>query len=140
MRGKILSRFPPRDRKSGSYRHLPRGSTMEIGFVGLGKMGMNMVERLRRDNHQIVAFDLDDAKLKEVSTFGADGVNSLKDMVAKLAPPRGVWVMVPAGDPTDSTINQLAELLEPGDALIDGGNTNIHGGLRPPAGAAAFSP
>ncbi len=103
---------------------------MEIGFVGLGKMGMNMVERLRRDNHQIVAFDLDDAKLKEVSTFGADGVNSLKEMVARLTPPRGVWVMVPAGDPTDSTINQLAELLEPGDAIIDGGNTNFHDDLR----------
>ncbi len=103
---------------------------MEIGFVGLGKMGMNMVERLRRDNHQIVAFDVDDAKLKEVSTFGADGVNSLKDLVARLAPPRGVWVMVPAGDPTDSTINQLAELLEPGDAIIDGGNTNFHDDLR----------
>jgi 6-phosphogluconate dehydrogenase len=103
---------------------------MEIGFVGLGKMGMNMVERLRRDNHQIVAFDLDDAKLKEVSTFGADGVNSLKELVAKLTPPRGVWVMVPAGDPTDSTINQLAELLAPGDAIIDGGNTNFHDDLR----------
>ena len=103
---------------------------MEIGFVGLGKMGMNMVERLRRDNHQIVAFDLDEAKLKEVSTFGADGVNSLKEMVARLTPPRGVWVMVPAGDPTDSTINQLAELLEPGDAIIDGGNTNFHDDVR----------
>src|ERR1700723_777844 len=103
---------------------------MEIGFVGLGKMGMNMVERLRRDNHQIVAFDLDDAKRKEVSTFGADGVNSLKDLVARLAPPRGVWVMVPAGEPTDSTITQLAELLEPGDAIIDGGNTNFHDDVR----------
>ncbi len=103
---------------------------MEIGFVGLGKMGMNMVERLRRDNHQIVAFDLDDAKLKEVSTFGADGVKSLKDLVARLAPPRGVWVMVPAGDPTDTTIIRLTELLEPGDTIIDGGNTNFHDDLR----------
>ncbi len=103
---------------------------MEIGFVGLGKLGLNMVERLRRDNHQIVAFDLDEAKLKEVSTFGANGVNSLKEMVARLKPPRGVWVMVPAGDPTDSTINQLAELLQPGDAIIDGGNTNFHDDLR----------
>ena len=103
---------------------------MEIGFVGLGKMGMNMVERLRRDNHQIVAFDLDDAKRKEVSTFGADGVNSLKELVTRLKPPRGVWVMVPAGDPTESTINQLAELLEPGDAIIDGGNTNFHDDIR----------
>ena len=57
---------------------------MEIGFVGLGKMGMNMVERLRRDNHKIVAFDLEPEKLREVSTFGADGVDSLKAMVARL--------------------------------------------------------
>jgi 6-phosphogluconate dehydrogenase len=103
---------------------------MEIGFVGLGKMGMNMVERLRRDNHKIVAFDLDAAKLKEVSTFGADGVSSLKDLVAKLKAPRGVWVMVPAGEPTESTINQLAGILEPGDTIIDGGNTNFHDDVR----------
>jgi 6-phosphogluconate dehydrogenase len=103
---------------------------MEIGFVGLGKMGMNMVERLRRDSHKIVAFDLDAAKLREVSTFGADGVSSLRDLVAGLAAPRGVWVMVPAGEPTDTTINQLAELLSPGDAIIDGGNTNFHDDVR----------
>ena len=103
---------------------------MEIGFVGLGKMGMNMVERLRRDNHQIVVFDLDDAKREEASTFGAGGVNSLKELVARLTPPRGVWVMVPAGEPTESTINQLAELLDPGDTIIDGGNTNFHDDVR----------
>ena len=103
---------------------------MEIGFVGLGKMGMNMVERLRRDNHKIVAFDLDPAKLEEVSTFGADGVNSLKEMVARLKAPRGVWVMVPAGEPTETTINQLAELLQPDDTIIDGGNTNFHDDVR----------
>jgi 6-phosphogluconate dehydrogenase len=103
---------------------------MEIGFVGLGKMGMNMVERLRRDNHKIVAFDLDPAKLEEVSTFGADGVNSLKEMVARLKAPRGVWVMVPAGEPTETTINQLAELLDPDDTIIDGGNTNFHDDVR----------
>ena len=61
---------------------------MEIGFVGLGKMGMNMVERLRRDNHKIVAFDLEAEKLEEVSTFGADGVDSLKAMVSRLKAPR----------------------------------------------------
>src|SRR5713226_10150539 len=103
---------------------------MEIGFVGLGKMGMNMVERLRRDNHRIVAFDLDPAKLEEVSTFGADGVDSLKAMVARLKAPRGVWVMVPAGEPTETTINQLADLLAPDDAIIDGGNTNFHDDVR----------
>jgi 6-phosphogluconate dehydrogenase len=103
---------------------------MEIGFVGLGKMGMSMVERLRRDSHKIVAFDLDAAKLREVSTFGADGVSSLRDLVAGLAAPRGVWVMVPAGEPTDTTINNLAELLSPGDTIIDGGNTNFHDDVR----------
>jgi 6-phosphogluconate dehydrogenase len=103
---------------------------MEIGFVGLGKMGMNMVERLRRDNHKIVAFDLEPEKLQEVSTFGADGVDSLKAMVARLKAPRGVWLMVPAGEPTETTINQLAELLEPDDTIIDGGNTNYHDDVR----------
>jgi 6-phosphogluconate dehydrogenase len=103
---------------------------MEIGFVGLGKMGMNMVERLRRDNHKIVAYDLDAAKLKEVSSYGAAGVGTLKELVAKLAPPRGVWVMVPAGEATDSTINQLADLMQPGDTIIDGGNTNFHDDVR----------
>ena len=103
---------------------------MEIGFVGLGKMGMNMVERLRRDNHKIVAFDLEAEKLEEVSTFGADGVDSLKVMVSRLKAPRGVWVMVPAGDPTETTINQLAELLEPDDTIIDGGNTNFYDDVR----------
>ncbi|HUO03948.1 MAG TPA: decarboxylating 6-phosphogluconate dehydrogenase [Candidatus Binataceae bacterium] len=103
---------------------------MEIGFVGLGKMGMNMVERLRRDNHQIVAFDLDAAKLKEVSALGARGVGSLKELIAGLKAPRAVWVMVPAGDPTEKTIQQLAELLQPGDTIIDGGNTNFHDDVR----------
>ncbi len=103
---------------------------MEIGFVGLGKMGMNMVERLRRDNHKIVAFDLEPEKLQEVSTFGADGVDSLKAMVSRLKAPRGVWVMVPAGEPTETTINQLAELLEPDDTIIDGSNTNYHDDVR----------
>jgi len=103
---------------------------MEIGFVGLGKMGMNMVERLRRDNHKIVAFDLEAEKLEEVSTFGADGVDSLKAMVARLKAPRGVWVMVPAGEPTETTINQLAELLEPDDTIIDGGNSNFYDDVR----------
>ena len=110
---------------------------MEIGFVGLGKMGMNMVERLRRDNHRVVAFDLDEAKRKEVSTFGADAVDSLSEMVVRLAPPRGVWVMVPAAEPTESTINQLAELLQPGDTIIDGGNTNFHDDVRRAAMLAA---
>jgi 6-phosphogluconate dehydrogenase len=103
---------------------------MEIGFVGLGKMGMNMVERLSRDKHQVVAFDLDAAKLREVSERGGEGVGSLKDLVARLKAPRGVWVMVPAGAPTENTITQLAELMRPYDTIIDGGNTNFHDDVR----------
>jgi 6-phosphogluconate dehydrogenase len=103
---------------------------MELGFVGLGKMGMNMVERLRRDDHRIIAFDIDDAKLKQVRSFGAGGVSTLKDLVASLSPPRGVWVMVPAGEPTEATIGQLGQLLDADDTLIDGGNTNFHDDVR----------
>jgi 6-phosphogluconate dehydrogenase len=110
---------------------------MEIGFVGLGKMGMNMVERLRRDNHGVVAFDLDAAKRTEVSTFGADAVDSLRELVDRLPAPRGVWVMVPAGEPTETTIDQLAQLLEPGDTIIDGGNTHYHDDVRRAAALAA---
>ncbi len=99
---------------------------MELGFVGLGKMGMNMVERMRRDNHRIVAFDIDPDKRREVSTFGAIGVATLEELATNLAPPRAVWVMVPAGDPTESTLKGLAAKLESGDVLIDGGNSNYH--------------
>jgi 6-phosphogluconate dehydrogenase len=99
---------------------------MELGFVGLGKMGMNMVERLRRDDHKIVAFDMDNAKLNQIRSFGASGVSTLKDLASSLTPPRGVWVMVPAGEPTEGTIRQLGELLSSGDTIIDGGNTNFH--------------
>lgn len=103
---------------------------MEIGFVGLGKMGMNMVERLRRDDHRIVAFDLDENKLDEVRSHGAEGVKSLKDMVSALKPPRGVWVMVPAGAPTGKTVADLAAMMQPDDTIIDGGNTNYHDDIR----------
>lgn len=103
---------------------------MELGFVGLGKMGMNMVERLRRDDHKIVAFDIDKAKLDQVRSYGAMGVTQLADLVSSLSPPRGVWVMVPAGDPTEQTIRQLGALLSAGDTIIDGGNTNYHDDVR----------
>jgi 6-phosphogluconate dehydrogenase len=103
---------------------------MELGFVGLGKMGMNMVERLRRDDHKIVAFDIDNAKLNQVRSFGASGVSTLKDLVSSLTPPRGVWVMVPAGEPTEGSIKQLSELLGADDTIIDGGNTNFHDDVR----------
>jgi 6-phosphogluconate dehydrogenase len=100
---------------------------MQLGFVGLGKMGGNMVHRLLRDSdHQVVAYDPDVSKVSTAETRGGTGASSLEDLVAKLDPPRMVWIMVPAGGPTQSVIDVLAGLLEPGDAVIDGGNTNWH--------------
>lgn len=87
---------------------------MQLGLIGLGKMGGNMAERLRRGGHTVVGFDAHSPKRD---------VDSLSAMVAKLEKPRVAWVMVPAGDPTESCVNQLLELLEPGDVLIEGGNS-----------------
>jgi 6-phosphogluconate dehydrogenase len=104
---------------------------MQIGFVGLGKMGGNMVHRLRRDSdHEVVAFDFDAAAVQAAESHGATGAGSLEDMVSKLDAPRTVWVMVPAGDPTEQTVAQLADLLEEGDLIVDGGNTNWHDDVR----------
>jgi 6-phosphogluconate dehydrogenase len=103
---------------------------MELGFVGLGKMGMNMVTRLQQGQHRVVAFDRDAAVTSQAATFGARAVASLEELVRTLATPRAVWVMVPAGGPTESTIASLADLLSPGDIIIDGGNTNFHDDIR----------
>jgi 6-phosphogluconate dehydrogenase len=103
---------------------------MEIGFVGLGRMGMNMVERLCRGDHRIVAMDLDTAKVREVESFGAKGVTTLDALVKSLAAPRNVWIMVPAGEPTEKTVSELAKLLERNDTVIDGGNTHYPDDLR----------
>jgi 6-phosphogluconate dehydrogenase len=103
---------------------------MQIGFVGLGKMGLNMVTRLARDGHTIVAFDRSADAVKKSVEAGATGAASLEDLVKGLAAPRHVWVMVPSGDPTESTIAALAGLLSAGDTIIDGGNTNFHDDVR----------
>jgi 6-phosphogluconate dehydrogenase len=93
-------------------------------------MGLNMVTRLQRGGHQVVAFDRSaDAIAKSVGA-GARGTDSLQALVAGLAAPRAVWVMVPAGDPTESTVSALGELLSAGDTIIDGGNTNFHDDVR----------
>ncbi len=103
---------------------------MQLGFVGLGKMGLNMVTRLERGGHDIVAFDRSADAVSKAEAVKAAGVGSLEDLVKRLSAPRHVWVMVPAGAPTESTIDALAQLLSPGDVIIDGGNTNFHDDVR----------
>jgi 6-phosphogluconate dehydrogenase len=99
---------------------------MQIGFVGLGRMGGNMVTRLRQGGHDVVAFDFSAEAVAKASEQGATGVDSLAALVAALAAPRRIWIMVPSGDPVQQTLDALAELVDPGDLLIDGGNSNFH--------------
>jgi 6-phosphogluconate dehydrogenase len=97
---------------------------MQIGMVGLGRMGANIVRRLMKDGgHQAVVYDKNQKAVAELAGEGATGANSLEDLVKKLKAPRAVWVMLPAGAITESTIETLATLLAPGDVIIDGGNT-----------------
>jgi 6-phosphogluconate dehydrogenase len=104
---------------------------MQIGFVGLGRMGGNMVHRIRRDSdHEVVAFDFNPEAVQAAQAHGAVGAGSLEEVVAQLAAPRTVWVMVPAGAPTEQTVQSLAAVLEPGDLVVDGGNTNWHDDIR----------
>jgi 6-phosphogluconate dehydrogenase len=110
---------------------------MRIGFVGLGRMGANMVRRLVRDGHEVVAYNRTPERTREIMTEGADGAFSLAELVGKLPAPRAVWVMVPAGDATETMIAELADLLSPGDTIVDGGNTNFHDDVRRHAMVAA---
>jgi 6-phosphogluconate dehydrogenase len=103
---------------------------MEMGFIGLGKMGMNMVTRLRRDQHRVVAYDRSHDLIKQAEGQGCVGSSSLADLVGKLSAPRAVWIMVPSGAPTEETVRAVAELLQPGDIVIDGGNTRFHDDVR----------
>jgi 6-phosphogluconate dehydrogenase len=104
---------------------------MQLGFVGLGKMGGNMVHRIHRDSdHQVVAFDFSEDAVAAAESHGATRASSLEELVSKLEAPRAVWVMVPAGDPTEQTVLALADLLEAGDLIVDGGNTNWHDDVR----------
>jgi 6-phosphogluconate dehydrogenase len=103
---------------------------MRIGFIGLGRMGANMVRRLLRDRHDIVAYNRTAEKTKEIAGEGAEGAFSIEELVSKLEKPRAVWIMVPAGDATEAQIDELLEHLEPGDTIIDGGNTNFHDDVR----------
>ena len=97
---------------------------MKLGMIGLGKMGANMSERLMNGGHEVVANDLHGDAIQDVVDKGAEGAYSLQELVEKLESPRTVWLMVPAGDPVDGTIDQLLMLLDPEDTIVDGGNSN----------------
>ncbi|HKG56662.1 MAG TPA: decarboxylating 6-phosphogluconate dehydrogenase [Candidatus Limnocylindrales bacterium] len=103
---------------------------MRIGFIGLGRMGANMVRRLLRDGHEVVAYNRTAEKTKEIAGEGATGAFSIEELVSKLEKPRAVWIMVPAGDATEAQIDELLAHLEPGDTIVDGGNTNFHDDRR----------
>jgi 6-phosphogluconate dehydrogenase len=97
---------------------------MQLGMVGLGRMGGNMVHRIQRDSdHECVVYDHHEENVNEAEGNGATGAGSLEELVQKLEQPRTVWIMVPAGEPTQSTVDELAKLLDSGDTIVDGGNS-----------------
>src|SRR5947209_13873252 len=102
---------------------------MQLGMIGLGRMGANMVERLIAAGHELVVHDAFPAAVARLAKAGATGSDSLKDMVAKLRKPRAVWLMVPAAV-VDSILADLSPLLEAGDIVIDGGNSYYHDDIR----------
>jgi 6-phosphogluconate dehydrogenase len=103
---------------------------MEIGFIGLGKMGLNMVTRLQQAGHHVTAYDRAAEALAQATTAGCSAATSLADLVQRLKAPRAVWIMVPSGPPTEETVQAVAMLLESGDVVIDGGNTRFHDDVR----------
>lgn len=103
---------------------------MQLGMVGLGKMGANMTTRLIQGGHEIVVTDLNADAIKKAEEGGATGSDNLESLVSKLSVPRAIWVMVPSGGPTESTVTHLAGLVDKGDIIIDGGNSNYKDTMR----------
>jgi 6-phosphogluconate dehydrogenase len=103
---------------------------MELGIVGLGRMGANMARRLMADGHRIVAYDVNPAAVSELAGEGAEGSASLQALASKLSAPRAVWVMVPSGEITEQTVEGVAAALERGDAIVDGGNSYYRDDIR----------
>jgi 6-phosphogluconate dehydrogenase len=103
---------------------------MQLGMVGLGRMGSNMTRRLMRGGHQLVVSDLSADAVKKLASEGAGASSSLEDLISKLKPPRAVWVMVPAGAATEQTVQKLAQHMQSGDAVIDGGNSYFKDDVR----------
>ena len=103
---------------------------MQLGMVGLGRMGANMTRRLMRGGHTMVVSDLSADAVKGLAGEGAVGSSSLNDLVTKLTAPRAVWIMVPAGDPTEKTVQALLATMQAGDTIIDGGNSYFKDDVR----------
>jgi 6-phosphogluconate dehydrogenase len=103
---------------------------MRLGMIGLGRMGMNMARRLLQDNHEIVAYNRTPDKVDRIAEEGADGAYSIKELISKLSAPRIIWIMLPAGKIVDEQINILAEMLDPGDIIIEGGNSRYTDDIR----------
>src|ERR1700678_2066094 len=103
---------------------------MQLGMVGLGKMGANMTRRLLRGGHTLVVSDLSAEAVKGLAGEGAVASSSLDDLVGKLSAPRAAWIMVPSGDPTEKTVQALLKTMQPGDTIIDGGNSYFKDDVR----------
>ena len=103
---------------------------MELGMIGLGRMGGNMVQRLLAAGHRVVTYDTNTEAVEGSITQGADGAHTLEELIAQLTPPRPIWLMLPQGEPTEDTMYGLAPLLQPGDVILDGGNANYKDTLR----------
>jgi 6-phosphogluconate dehydrogenase len=103
---------------------------MQLGMVGLGRMGANMTRRLMRGGHSLVVSDLSADAVKQLGSEGATGSSSLEDLISTLTPPRAVWIMVPSGGPTEATVQKLAAAMQKGDAIIDGGNSYFKDDVR----------
>src|SRR5262245_55908766 len=121
-----LERDPLASRPPNPQKGVP---AMQLGMIGLGRMGANMVRRLLRDDHECVVFDLNSDAVRELAGEGAVGAESMEDLASKLAPPRSVWLMVPAAV-VDKTLDDLIPALEAGDAVIDGGNSYYRDDIR----------
>jgi 6-phosphogluconate dehydrogenase len=103
---------------------------MELGMVGLGRMGANMARRLMRDGHRCVVYDVNADAISALAAEGAEGASSLEELASKLSAPRSVWVMVPAGEITEKTVEAVAAVLDSGDAIVDGGNSYYRDDIR----------
>ena len=103
---------------------------MELGMIGLGRMGANMTERLLQGGHRVVVHDIDPAAISRVTALGATGAGSIELLVRELKPPRSIWLMVPSGKIVEQTLSEVARFAQAGDVIIDGGNSNYKDSMR----------